>query len=332
MSGSLNMRKTLAFFRCVSAAACLCSSVACDQLSQRLGISQNSKTEPGETSGASADAQTKSHRVDDSSRESPVAVGKTEPAEASQFNADYEKWKLRAVEEFPEIGIAGSRFNELFLLEAKKLRESNAPELLHPNWPYLLALQVNTLLEKQRRQSVASGAQKPAENVQPGSNAPAEQNDNPDRFGNYAVADLPKLKTLPKGGLFKGTITRLEKQIAAGDLDIVLILDGILLCEINLDRNANSVRTSNGFYAPSFYFGGSSRKSNTLEIIEDRNSLKLVEKQTTSQRSAVSGRTYTQTARSDLLTLSVGQTVSVEGMLLLKANKKPFLKGIIRED
>jgi hypothetical protein len=38
------------------------------------------------------------------------------------------------------------------------------------------------------------------------------------------------------------------------------------------------------------------------------------------------------TGRVDLLTLKVGQTVSVEGMLLLKANKKPLLKGILKFD
>jgi hypothetical protein len=140
------------------------------------------------------------------------------------------------------------------------------------------------------------------------------------------------MKSLPKGGVFKGTVTKVEKQIAAGDLDIVLVLDGILQCEINLDRNANATRSSNGFYSPIYYYSGSARHSSTLEIIEDRNSLKLVEKQSASLRSNYSGKTYTRTDRADLLTLAVGQTVSVEGMLLLKANKKPFLKGIIRQD
>jgi hypothetical protein len=55
-----------------------------------------------------------------------------------------------------------------------------------------------------------------------------------------------------------------------------------------------------------------------------------VEKQSASSRSVYTGKTYTQTGRRDILTLSVGQTISVEGLRLLKANKKPLLKGIIK--
>lgn len=305
----------------------------CDQMSQKLGLPAKSDvTTPGNppphpgsqelptTAAKSADPSTGAAKTD----------------EAAQFNADYEKWKLRAVEEFPEIGVAGSRFNQLFLIEAKKLRESNAPELAHPNWPYLLALQVNTSLERSKNST-------PPKNLQPenasGKNdtqtntSPAQDSaNNADRFGSYAVADLTKMRELPKGGIFRGTITKAEKQIASGDLDIVLVLDGILSCEINLDRNTNASRTANGFYDPIFYYRGSSRNSSLLEVIQEPNSLKLVEKNTASTRSSYTGRTYTETGRRDLLTLRVGQTVSVEGMLLIKANKKPLLKGIIKHD
>ena len=41
--------------------------------------------------------------------------------EAESKEREYEKWKKRAVEEFPDIGVAGSRFNQHFLLEAKKM-------------------------------------------------------------------------------------------------------------------------------------------------------------------------------------------------------------------
>ena len=99
-----------------------------------------------------------------------------------------------------------------------------------------------------------------------------------------------------------------------------------------MDRNTQATRTSNGYYEPFYYYRGSSKHSNSLEVIQEQNSLKLVERQTASSRSSYTGRTYTQTGRADLLTLRVGQTVSVEGMLLLKANKKQLLKGIIKSD
>ena len=275
--------------------------------------------------------------METSGKKNTDTVAKATPVdEAAQFNADYERWKLRAVEEFPEIGKAGSRFNQQFLEEAKKLRESNAPELAHPNWPYLLALMVNTSLERSANTQVAAvpkpGVSPPRTGIQTNPSPPQGLQDDSDRFGSYAVSDLKKMRTLPKGGVFKGTITRVEKQVAAGDLDIVMTLDGLLQCEINLDRNTSETRTSSGYYSPLYYYRGSSKHSSLLEVIQEQNSLKLIEKQTASTRSAYSGRTYTQTGRVDILTLTVGQTVSVEGMLLLKANKKPLLKGIIKRD
>jgi hypothetical protein len=305
----------------------------CDQLSQKLGLENKSPTEEGIPPAEKVPSAPEGT----SGNNPPGSLAKASQAdEAAQFNADYEKWKLRAVEEFPEIGKAGSRFNQQFLIEAKKLRESNAPELAHPNWPYLLALQVNTSLERQKNATPPQASLQentPTKiDVQNNISPPQDQQKNTDRFGSYDVADLTKMRELPKGGVFRGTITKVEKQIASGELDIVLVLDGILSCEINLDRNTNASRTANGFYEPIYYYRSSSRHSSLLEVIQEQNSLKLVEKNTASMRSSYTGRTYTESARRDLLTLKVGQTVSVEGMLLLKANKKPLLKGIIRTD
>lgn len=309
----------------------------CDQVSQKLGLPAKSDapTSPPNTqqTGLQESKPAKAEGAEASAGR-PTITRQSE--DKAQFNADYEKWKLRAVEEFPEIGIAGSRFNQQFLNEAKKLRESNAPELAHPNWPYLLALQVNTALERLKNSTPPQTSQQgnPSAKIETRTATAHSQdpNINTERFGSYAVSDLTRMRELPRGGVFKGTITKVEKQVASGDLDIVLVLDGILGCEINLDRNTTESRTANGFYAPIFYYRGSSRNSNSLEVIQEQNSLKLVEKNTASSRSYYTGRTYTQTGKRDLLTLSVGQTVSVEGMLLLKANKKPFLKGIIKED
>ena len=297
----------------------------CDQISQKLGLRTKE--------GAEESPQPTATPVSEGTN---AAAKAQQDAEAAQFNADYEKWKIRAVEEFPEIGIAGSRFNQQFLLEAKKLRENNALELAHPNWPYLLALQVNTSIERSKNpppaQSIQAEGNTAKSSAQTNATPPPEQQDSSERFGSYAVADLTKMRTLPKGGVFKGTITRVEKQIAAGDLDVVMTLDGLLQCEINLDRNTSETRSSSGYYSPIYYYRGSSKHSNLLEVIQEQNSLKLVEKQTASSRSSSTGRTYTTTGRVDLLTLKVGQTVSVEGMLLLKANKKPLLKGILKFD
>lgn len=225
----------------------------CDQLSQKLGIGEK-KISDASTPTTEKPATERGHLAPgETSRNTPAAtVAKAPPVdEATQFNVDYEKWKLRAVEEFPEIGKAGSRFNQQFLQEAKKLRESNAPELAHPNWPYLLALMVNTSLERSAN-AQAAGSLRPEvsptnTSAQTTAAQSQEQPDNPERFGSYRVSDLTKMRTLPKVGVFKGTITRAEKQVASGDLDIVITLDGLLQCEINLDRNTTATRNLNGY-------------------------------------------------------------------------------------
>ena len=272
--------------------------------------------------------------------------------QVAQFNQDYEMWKKRAVDEFPDLGKAGSAFNQQFLSEAKRLRDQNAPELTHPNWPYLLALQVNTSYERNKALSLSqtnANSESPGETgsgnrarstVQGAPNSTSSQKDS-ERFGTYTIAELARMSPLPRGGVFKGTITRVEKQIAAGDLDIVVVLDGILTCEVNLDRNTSAQRTSSGFYPLSYYYGSgtNSRRTSSLEIVQEQNSLKLVQRTTASNSysyTTSSGRVVSRggshSDREELLTLRVGQTVDVEGVLLVKANKKPFVKGIIKPD
>ena len=78
--------------------------------------------------------------------ESPDATGKEREASVGQdamFQAEYQKWQAKAVEEFPALGVAGSPLNQQFLKEAKLLMDRAAPELKHSNWPYVLALQIH---------------------------------------------------------------------------------------------------------------------------------------------------------------------------------------------
>jgi hypothetical protein len=59
----------------------------------------------------------------------------------SQTNApsSVQEWQEKAVSEFPDLGVPQSEFNRLFVEQAALLRQTNAPILQEPSWPYRLA-------------------------------------------------------------------------------------------------------------------------------------------------------------------------------------------------
>lgn len=59
--------------------------------------------------------------------------------ETEKFNFEVEASKALAIKEFPDLRIAGSPLNKVFLEEVAFLRQWKSPELNHSNWPYLTA-------------------------------------------------------------------------------------------------------------------------------------------------------------------------------------------------
>jgi hypothetical protein len=268
-----------------------------------------------------------------------------------------EGWKAKAVAEFPELGVAGSKFNQAFLAEVKRLRGINGAEIGGPDWPYIVALQVNTQIEREKLMAKLDAKTSDTAKTSPesarvtGVKQPApravnlSQTDN-GGFGSYRASDLKTMQIAPKGGKFNGVITKIEKPLSSRPLEITITLDGFLPCEINLDRptpsTKSSTRTSTGGpyypydpydpYYYSYYYRYSSSKSNTslnLTFDRDRSTATLSEVNNSWAQSSYTGRVYSNIAKKDVLTLSIGQAVTVQGIVLLKSNQKPMLKGIL---
>jgi hypothetical protein len=281
-----------------------------------------------------------------------VTEQKSEPAQnpaADKTSKEIlEGWKAKAVAEFPELGVAGSKFNQAFLAEVKRLRGINGAEIGGPDWPYIVALQVNTQMEREKLM-----AQLDAKTLQNAKTSPESsrvtdvkqtapraanlsQTDN-DGFGSYRASDLKTMQIAPKGGKFNGVITKIEKPLSSRPLEITITLDGFLPCEINLDRPTPSTKSSmststGGPYYPYYYGYSHSSKSNTslnLTFDRDRSTATLSEANNSWAQSSYTGRVYSNIAKKDVLTLSIGQAVTVQGIVLLKSNRKPMLKGIL---
>jgi len=71
-----------------------------------------------------------------------------------------QEWQRKAVSLFPELGVAGSEFNNLFLERFRKLQETSPAFLEEPSWPVLLAKRCDDEL-RQRIASPATAARSP---------------------------------------------------------------------------------------------------------------------------------------------------------------------------
>ncbi len=127
-------------------------------------------------------------------------------AKVSQFNQELEQWKARAKIEFPDLGLPGSEFNRSFLEKYGHWKNIEATELKLPNWPYLLALQVNAAIESQKAMNTAKAVGKTPEPAPVISPVIPPGTLTPDRFATYVPKDLLAMKQLPVGGLFKGRL------------------------------------------------------------------------------------------------------------------------------
>ena len=133
------------------------------------------------------------------------------PANSAEFAKQYEASKTQAVQEFPDLGKAGTHMNTRFVARAKQLSEQNAAELKYPNWPYLLAVEVKAELAAASKTATAL-----------------------DRVGKvYTVQELKALGTLPGAAVVTGRVTKFEEiGVSAGMLSVVL--DDMLKCELTM--------------------------------------------------------------------------------------------------
>ncbi len=150
--------------------------------------------------------------VEDSEK---VAAPSTPSAE---FAKEYEVWKTRAVQEFPDLGKAGTPMNTRFVAQAKQLSEQNAGELKYPNWPYLLAVKIKAEL--------AAAAQVATDNARA---RPAVEG-----IGKiYTVQELKALGTLPSAAVVTGRVTKFE-EIGMPPGVLLVVLDDTLKCEVTM--------------------------------------------------------------------------------------------------
>jgi hypothetical protein len=74
-----------------------------------------------------------------------------------------QEWQRKAVSLFPELGVAGSEFNTLFLRHYQELQQTSPQFTQEPSWPVLLARRcADELRPKQGNSAVAQGATKVA--------------------------------------------------------------------------------------------------------------------------------------------------------------------------
>lgn len=136
------------------------------------------------------------------------------PAAAGDFAKEYEGWKTRAVQEFPDLGKAGTPLNTRFVARAKQLSEQNADELKYPNWPYLLAVKLNAELVSSPRGAPSSEIGKI-----------------------YTVQELRALGTLPGAAVVVGRVTKFD-DIGMPPGVLLVVLDDVLRCELTVFEGA----------------------------------------------------------------------------------------------
>jgi hypothetical protein len=145
----------------------------------------------------------------------PVAGGAEKvaapPAPSADFAREYEGWKTRAVQEFPDLGKAGTPMNTRFVAQAKQLSEQNAGEMKYPNWPYLLAVKINAELAASPKTGPVVGG-----------------------LGRvYTIPDLKALSTLPGAAVVMGRVTKFD-EIGMPPGVLLVVLDDTLKCEVTM--------------------------------------------------------------------------------------------------
>jgi hypothetical protein len=162
-----------------------------------------------------------------------VTEEKKQVQSSEGFAKEYEDWKARAVKEFPDLGKTGTVMNTRFLEAAKELSDRNGEELKYPNWPYLLAVKVNSSL---------AAAPKPGPPVQAASASPVPASApavRPAELGRiYTIPELKALGALPSAAVVTGRVTKFDDiGLPPGVLSVVL--DDALKCELTMVESSS---------------------------------------------------------------------------------------------
>jgi hypothetical protein len=154
----------------------------------------------------------------------------------------------------------------------------------------------------------------------------------------WTVKELSELATIPSRATVKGTVTKIQKQIAGDPFDVILTLDYVLTCEINVRQLTQTTQSSTN----STYYG-LSRSSNysNLELIYESGSVRLHQRDvSTAVRTypydyyysyGYTNRHSVSVNQRDLLVIKIGDDKSIKGILTRKASGKVVLKGQLQE-
>jgi hypothetical protein len=132
------------------------------------------------------------------------------------YNPVFEAWKAQSVKEFPDLGVAGSRMNTLFVARAKQLQTQGAADLQNPAWPYLLAVQVNKELQAQTTPPTT-----------------------PPTTARESNAAQPVKSAIETAGSQKisGIISTVERSVGGGPLELTIVLDKTITCKLDIRRS-----------------------------------------------------------------------------------------------
>jgi hypothetical protein len=162
----------------------------------------------------------------DSGPDSKAGTTATTGNNANQFQAgaktqsDLEQSKKNAVSRFPDLGIADSEMNKAFLARVNHLKAINSTELNNPNWPYLVAVDVNAELDQEkRRKQIAEEDRKRNDRIQK------------TVIPILSTSDVLEQKTLPSTDIMLlGIVTKVESNLS-NKLHGSIVLDGKIKCE-----------------------------------------------------------------------------------------------------
>jgi len=128
------------------------------------------------------------------------------------YNPVFEAWKAQSVKEFPDLGVAGSRMNTLFVARAKQLQTQGAADLQNPAWPYLLAVQVNKELQAQTTPPTTARESNAVQSVK------------------SAIETAGSQK-------ISGIISTVERSVGGGPLELTIVLDKTITCKLDIRRS-----------------------------------------------------------------------------------------------
>ena len=148
---------------------------------------------------------------------------------SAKTQSDLEQSKKNAVSRFPDLGIADSEMNKAFLARVNHLKAINSTELNNPNWPYLVAVDVNAELDQEkRRKQIAEEDRKRNERIQK------------TILPILSTSDVLEQKTLPSTDvMLLGIVTKVESNLSNKRYGSI-VLDGKIKCEFEYSLANNA--------------------------------------------------------------------------------------------